>query len=85
MTGRNELKNPLLVGSSVILLLLVICGSNTPAGYEFSSEAPWVGRGERRIVVAYTPHDPVSIASDADFAAQGWPGDGTKNNPGSGT
>ena len=34
---------------------------------------------------AYTPHDPISINSDADFAAQaaseGWPGDGSEGNP----
>jgi parallel beta-helix repeat protein len=36
-------------------------------------------------VTAYTPHDPISIDGDADFASQaaseGWPGDGTEGNP----
>lgn len=36
-------------------------------------------------VKAYTPHDPIIIAGDADFAAQatseGWPGDGTEGYP----
>ena len=30
---------------------------------------------------AYTPHAPVVITSDADFASQGWPGDGSENSP----
>jgi len=34
---------------------------------------------------AYTPHDPISIDGDGDFAAQaadeGWPGNGTEGNP----
>lgn len=36
-------------------------------------------------VTAYTPHDPIHIDGDVDFASQavseGWPGDGTEGNP----
>ncbi len=30
---------------------------------------------------SYTPHDPIVITSDSDFASQGWPGNGTETEP----
>ncbi len=33
------------------------------------------------ILADYVVHDPILIASDADFEAQGWPGNGTENDP----
>nr|MDO8114050.1 hypothetical protein [Candidatus Sigynarchaeota archaeon] len=30
---------------------------------------------------AYTPHAPIIIASDEDFVAQGWPGEGIPKDP----
>ncbi len=33
------------------------------------------------MVSAYSPHGPITITSDADFASQGWPGSGTEADP----
>jgi len=33
------------------------------------------------LTLAYVDHDPITISSDADFAAQGWPGSGTEADP----
>ncbi|UCG70233.1 MAG: right-handed parallel beta-helix repeat-containing protein [Thermoplasmata archaeon] len=57
---------------AVILMILLSCLVGV-----FIISSPKVG--------AYTPHDPILIDGDADFAAQaaaeGWPGDGTVGNP----
>ncbi len=31
--------------------------------------------------IKYIPHAPIEINSNADFASQGWPGNGTESNP----
>ncbi len=32
-------------------------------------------------VLSYTPHGPILVQSDADFETQGWPGEGSSENP----
>ena len=62
------------ITDSVIILLLV---SSSFAGTFIIIFPPQVG--------AYTLHDPIKIEGDEDFAAQaaseGWPGDGSEENP----
>jgi parallel beta-helix repeat protein len=35
----------------------------------------------RKMIVAYTPHPPIVIYHDDNFTQQGWPGDGSAENP----
>jgi parallel beta-helix repeat protein len=58
----------------VLVIIFIIVSCFTPIFLIFPSPA-----------TAYTPHDPISINGDDDFAAQaaseGWPGDGSEGNP----
>ena len=59
---------------SIAIVFLIIAGGLT----FFNATTP-------QTASAYTPHDPISIEGDVDFAAQaqseGWPGDGSEVDP----
>lgn len=72
------------------MFLIVALSGNLVTGYVPLNDGGITSRdygGEvqgillQHTVSAYTPHDPITITSDADFASQGWPGSGTQNDP----
>ncbi|MCF2138047.1 MAG: right-handed parallel beta-helix repeat-containing protein [Candidatus Thorarchaeota archaeon] len=48
---------------------------------EHDLEPPSVSGSSFQYSLAFTPHGPITITSNADFASQGWPGSGTKADP----
>ncbi|MHA2116895.1 MAG: right-handed parallel beta-helix repeat-containing protein [Candidatus Thorarchaeota archaeon] len=64
-----------------IVLLVLLSGSYSSVTNTSSGDRLPTNHGENRAVLAYTPHGPISIASDADFETQSWPGNGTMGDP----
>ncbi len=61
-----------------LFALLVLRNAQAAGTHTSSSHATL---DDRSFEAAYTPHDPISITSDSDFETQGWPGNGTAENP----
>ncbi|TFG13140.1 hypothetical protein EU537_07470, partial [Candidatus Thorarchaeota archaeon] len=60
----------------ILAMVLVIAAGEEDVGPSASLEVE-----EQAHASSYTPHAPITITSNADFAAQGWPGSGTKGDP----
>ncbi len=90
-TRRHHSWSYLLLCAGLVALFLVgTLGSNPvtesiPLNGGISTYRDYGGESEvllpQHTVSAYTPHGPITITSDADFASQGWPGNGTESNP----
>ena len=68
----------------LIVLVVIIVGTITlslPIISNQISPDKSINKTERATLLSYTPHSPITIATDADFSSQGWPGNGTKGNP----
>ncbi len=66
------------------LLFLIFLFSSVNDAVIFRGQDPTVARtNEHKLVPAdsYTPHGPIIITGDADFSSQGWPGNGTVEDP----
>ena len=70
-----------LIGISILLLLFLLSIPNSLDGCNPNGEVIQIKQTDNRGTVAYTPHAPISITSDADFETQSWPGNGTLINP----
>ncbi len=64
---------------SFVVLISATCGNKVSTLTVV--QAPPERILSRTAVVSYTLHDPVVIANDSDFVAQGWPGNGTAEDP----
>jgi len=65
--------------SNVFLLLFFICMSVTAPSVVFDlSSVPQLSQESTLLI---SSHNPVVIQSDTDFVNQGWPGNGSMNNP----
>lgn len=62
-----------------MFVFLLVLMSPAEERSEISTIIPY--NVETNQLEAYTEHDPVSISGNADFAGQGWPGNGTPQNP----
>lgn len=74
---RRKILLAILMSFMIIFSILQISSSS------YQGDKPVVidGRRNSHVLSDYTPHDPIVISSDADFAGQGWPGNGNQTNP----
>ena len=70
-----------LIGITVFLLLLLGSFSNSLVGYSPNGQTLPQRQTDSRAIIAHTVHAPISITSDMDFETQGWPGNGTLDDP----
>ncbi len=72
-----------LIASVVLVFIVITFSSNTDVVFNEKPELAVSQNTGHQMALAYsyTPHDPITITSNADFAAQGWPGNGTSGNP----
>ncbi|MHA1653290.1 MAG: right-handed parallel beta-helix repeat-containing protein [Candidatus Thorarchaeota archaeon] len=72
---------PAVIAVTILLLLMPLDTSDdiTPTVVRQGTRDALTGHGNR--AVAYVSHDPFVIESNSDFAAQGWPGSGTQDDP----
>ena len=71
------MKRKMVIISLVFLIMFVL-----PINSEFMSLTHEVINEHSVLKISeYTPHDPIVIGSDEDFEIQGWPGNGTEENP----
>ncbi len=66
------------LGSSLVTESILLNDRVSPVGNRGEEARVFL---PRHTVSAYTPHSPITITSNADFASQGWPGNGTESNP----
>ncbi len=72
-----------LTSSSIFVLLLFIGFGFSSIGISISFTGA-IPVGQRQYVIpagAYIPHSPITITNNTDFFRQGWPGNGTEDDP----
>lgn len=84
MSDRQK-DSQLLIGLIVILFLstsVILCIRQYPSTFsDFSEGESRSSEKQNRFITSYTTHAPIVITSDADFAAQGFPGIGIPDIP----